>query len=446
MIEQFEQPNKWYQGSILVKMTVITLIILALLIPSSWIQSLIDERQENQAAMISKVSNQWSGSQLVQGPVLVLPYKKQVATPSAPNAPVGTKEILDNIYVLPQGLHFKTSLKTEPYEKGVFRVTVYTAQIGVEGAFSQPDLFKLGIDPAQVMFDKARLVFSISDLKGLKTNPIVKVQGQNYTPEPVTGDADFFEKSLQVSFPLSPAGNFEFSYKLDLKGSNEISFLHIGKTTEVELSNDWKTPKYTGRYLPDERDSLGNGTHAKWRMLYYNRPFPQQWVSNMNVLNNQKSVSEATFGVQLQTPIDDYRKVMRTNKYSTLIILLTFVSLFLTELIRKQNIHLFNYTLIGAAMIVFYILLLSFSEQIGFNYAYLLSSTATIALISSFTASLLENKKAALLFAIILSIFYGFIFIIIQLEEYSLLVGAVALFFIVAALMYFSRKINWDNH
>jgi inner membrane protein len=140
---------------------------------------------------------------------------------------------------------------------------------------------------------------------------------------------------------------------------------------------------------------------------------------------------------------------MRTSKYSALIILLTFISLFLTEVIRKQRIHVFNYILIGAAMIVFYTLLLSFSEQIGYNYAYLVASVAsvaTIGLIAFFMASLFKNTRAAMMFAAILSIFYGFTFVIIQLEDLSLMVGSIALFIIVATLMYFSRKINWSQH
>jgi inner membrane protein len=437
MIDQIpQQPRKWYQDSILVKLSVITLLILLLLIPSSWIQGLIDERQETQIKMGNNVSDRWSGSQLVQGPVLIIPYNKL--------APA--KGGLGYIYLLPEDVHIKANLKTELFQQGVFDITVYNSKVGVKGSFAQPNLIKLGIDPAQVMYDKARLLFSITDLKGLKNNPSVNIQGQTYAPEPTSGDVNPFERSLQVNFALPATGGIAFSYDLDLKGSNDINFLHIGKTTEVEYASDWKTPRYNGRYLPDTRDTTADGSSAKWHMLYYNRPFPQQWVNDDTVLNNHKSLEEATFGVRLQLPIDEYRKVMRTTKYSTLIILLTFVSLFLTELIRKQRIHLFNYTLIGAAMIVYYILLLSFAEQIGYNYAYLLSSTATIGLISFFTASLLNNKAAAALFAFILTVFYGFIFIIIQLEEYSLLVGGIALFVIVAALMYFSRKINWDNH
>ena len=144
-------------------------------------------------------------------------------------------------------------------------------------------------------------------------------------------------------------------------------------------------------------------------------------------------------------PVDEYQKTTRTSKYAILIILLTFISLFLTELIGKKKVHAFNYILIGAAMVIYYTLLLSFSEQIGYNWAYLVASVATIVLVSVFIASLLKNTTAAIIFGIILAVFYTFIFVIIQLEDLSLLIGSMALFAIVALLMYFSRKINWDS-
>jgi inner membrane protein len=288
-------------------------------------------------------------------------------------------------------------------------------------------------------------VFSLSDLKGLINNPAVQINKQSYVPEPIYGDNSPFEKGLQVTFALPNEDSLAFSYTLDLKGSNTLSFLHTGKTTDVEVTSDWKSPGFDGRYLPDSRSIGANGFTAKWHMLYYNRPFPQQWLNDDSLLT-KKNKEEATFGVRMQLPVDQYRETTRTAKYSILVILLTFVSLFLTELIRRQRIHLFNYTLIGAAMIVYYTLLLSFSEHMGFSIAYLIASVSTITLISWFTSSLLNNKSMALLFGSILGTFYGFIYVLVQLEELSLLIGSMALFIIVALLMYFSRKINWDRH
>jgi len=446
MTEQsIEKQHKWYQDSILIKSCVITILILVLLIPSAWIQGLITDREGYQQDNINSVSDKWSGKQFINGPVLMIPFRKEITATNSDNKTV-THEVIQTLYLLPQNLKIKADIKTQHFQYGIYDAIVYNAKVGIEGSFDKPDLNQLGISSDAIMYDKARLVFGLSDLKGLKNNPSITIQNHQFTPEPAIDDKLPFDKGLQVNLELPKDQSFSFSYQLDLKGSNELNFLHTGKTTDVEINSDWSNPGFNGRYLPDTRTVSQTGFNAKWHLLYYNRPFPQQWVNDKNVLNNDKALKEAIFGAKLQLPIDQYRKILRTTKYSTLIILLTFVSLFLTELIKKQSIHLFNYILIGAAMVVYYTLLLSFSEQIGYNYAYLLASASTIILISLFTSSLLKNRNVAALFAVILTVFYGFIFIIIQLEELSLLFGSIALFIVVAMLMYFSRKINWNNH
>jgi inner membrane protein len=448
MIEQQPQPQgfmNWLKESVTVKLAFIAVLTLLLLIPSLLIENLIRERAGRQEETVKEVSDQYSGSQLIQGPVLVIPYKKQVKEKDASGKET-TKETIQNLYVLPDELNYKANLNPDILHRGIFEVAVYNSNIKVSGNFRKADLNLLSLSADQLLPDKARLLFSVSDLKGLKTNPQIKVNEQTVTAEPTYGES-LFNNGLQVAVNL---GNLDktvpFEFSLDLKGSQELSFLHLGKTTDVEVAGNWNTPSFDGRYLPDSRKIDQNGFDAKWRMLYYNRPFPQQWVDDNGLLSNDKKTADATFGVKLRLPVDQYQKTMRSSKYSLLIIMLTFISLFLTELIGKQKIHVFNYILIGAAMIVYYTLLLSFSEQIGFNPAYLIASAATIGLIATFLASLLKNRKAALLFSFILTLFYTFIYVIIQLEDLALMIGSIALFIIVAALMYFSRKINWDRH
>jgi inner membrane protein len=445
-METYNQPSTQpFKESVLLKMLIIVVIALLLLIPSSWIQDLIHERSQRQEEITKEVSDTWSGRQLIQGPVLVIPYKKQVTQKDAANKVV-VKEYIETLYLLPEDLNIKAKLHPEERHRGIFKIEVYNATLNITGSFNRADLAKLQIDNNAMMLDKAKLVFGVSDLKGLKANPYIKVLNQTLNVEPVLNSGDMLDNGLQAAINLSTntSTKIPFSYTLDLKGSQSLNFVHTGKTTQVDVSGNWPSPKFDGRYLPDSYHITDKGFDAKWRMLYYNRPFPQQWAANDTLLNSLKNNKNALFGVELHVQVDDYQKTMRTSKYSILIILLTFVSLFLTEVIQKRKIHLFNYALIGAAMIVFYILLLSFSEQVGYNIAYLIAAIATIALITWFTASLLGNRKAASFFAFILSIFYGFVFVIIQLEDMSLLVGSIALFVIVSVLMYFSRKINWD--
>lgn len=449
MIHETESPQGftgWLKESVTVKLLFIGILILVLLIPSSMVNSLIDERADRQQEVIKDVSYNFAGSQIIKGPVMVIPYRVQVNEVDNNGKPIIKQEI-QNFYVLPDDLYIRANVNSEIIHRGIFKAVVYKTTVKINGDFAKADLSAAGISPDQVLFDKARLVFGISDLKGLKTNPVITAGGQAVTATPTYNNDASFTNGLQVALNLTGIGiqSLPFNYTLDLTGSDELSFLQLGKTTDVEVSGNWSSPSFDGRSLPDSRSISDNGFDAKWRMLYYNRPFPQQWAGTDTLLNSFTKQQDATFGVKLRLPVDEYQKTTRTSKYSILIILLTFISLFLTELIRKQKIHVFNYILIGAAMIIYYTLLLSFSEQIGFNGAYLLASVATITLVTAFIASLLRNMLAALLFACILSIFYIFIFVIIQLEDFALIMGSTALFIIIALLMYFSRKINWDR-
>ena len=436
----------WLKESITVKLMFIGMLVLLLLIPSAMIGDLIRERESRSLEMEKDVSDKWSGAQLIQGPVLVIPYKKAYNTTDANNKLV-MKEVIENYYVLPQHLHIKAAVICESLHRGMFETTVYNTQVKVWGDF-KAEIAKLGIAPAQLMLNRAKLTFSITDLKGLKTNPTIKLAGQTATAEPVFNEKGLFSNGLQaaINLPFLPDGDIPFNFDLDLKGSQELSFLHTGKTTDVEVSGNWPSPSFDGRYLPDYRKVNEKGFMARWGLVYFNRPFAQQWAANDTLINKMQTYENAIFGVKLKPSVDQYQKSMRTSKYGILIILLTFISLFLTELITKQKIHAFNYILIGAAMIVYYTLLLSFSEQVGFNLSYLIASVATIILVSVFIASLLKKKMVAMLFASILVLFYLFIYVIIQLEDLALLIGSMVLFVIISALMYFSRKISWDSH
>ena len=436
-----------FKESITFKLIFIGVLVLVLLIPSAMVDNLISERADRQQDVIKDISYNFAGSQQIKGPVLVIPYKAQEKDFNQ-SGKEETKEVVENLYILPDDLNIKATVSSEKMHRGIYDAVIYKTTVHVSGNFTKADLNALGLTPDQLMLDKAKVTFSISDLKGLKTNPVMKIGSQVLSASPTFNNESLFDNGLQVAINLTGLNDdkLPFDYSLDLTGSDELSFLQLGKTTDVVVNSNWNSPSFDGRSLPDTRKINDNGFSAHWRMLYYNRPFPQQWTANDSMLNNQAKQAQATFGVKLRLPVDEYQKTTRTSKYAILIVLLTFISLFLTELIRKQHIHSFNYILIGAAMIIYYILLLSFSEEIGFNYAYLVASIATVGLITVFIASLLKNKLAAFVFACILSVFYVFIYVIIQLEDFALMVGSIALFIIIALLMYFSRKINWDRH
>lgn len=311
------------------------------------------------------------------------------------------------------------------------------------------------------------MAISISDLRGIKNTPTFLMNDVNLPSEPsnnigfstVTNSVqspdpeEYIEqvayidqsksetKGIVSTMPWKSAEDFStsVSVQLDLKGSTQLFFVPTGKDTEVTLEGPWANPSFDGEFLPETRLVTDTSFKATWKILHYNRPFSQAWTEAGTALTG------ADFGARLLIPVDQYQKSIRTAKYGVLIILLTFVSLFLVEIIQKIRIHSFQYLLIGVALIIYYTLLLSFSEHLGYNLAYLISSLATVMLVSLYTRTFLSNWLMVSFFFGVISFFYGFIFVIIQLQDYSLLLGSIGLFLVIAAIMYFSRNIKWYN-
>jgi len=434
----------WFGESVLVKLGLIGFLTLLLLIPSEWIQSLIKERQNRQDEVINEISDKWSGSQLVEGPIMIIPYKTIISQKDI-NGKVSSAASLTNIYILPEMLNIVSKAIPEVLHRGIFDAVVYNNKIQVNGQFSALELKKSGINPAMIQWDKAKVAIGLSDLKGLKNNPAIKLGNSVYSVEPDFTSLNLFSNNLIILPDLTAEKNtaLSFHFELDFRGSSELKFQHLGKSTTVKVNGKWNNPSFTGRYLPEQRQVSDHGFSATWKMPYFNRPFPQQWEDINTKLNTEKN--GGAFGVKFILPVDQYQKTMRTAKYSILIILLTFISLFFTEMINKKKVHLLQYVLIGAAMSIYYTLLLSFTERVGFNFAYLIASVATVTLISIFIFMLLNNTKPAIIFGAILSIFYSFVYVIIQLQDLSLLFGSIGLFIIISVLMYLSAKMDWNK-
>lgn len=462
------QPEKinglvaWIGNSVLFKLATIGFLTLLLLIPSEWIQSLIKERQNRQEEVLKDISDKWSASQLLQGPVMILPYQTTRQLTDATGR-VSREDVLTNVYILPEKLVINSTVDPEVRHRGIFDAVVYNAKVNVSGSFSPLELEKSGINPDRILWHKARVAIGLSDLKGLKNNPIIKLADKQYVVEPDFTSLQLFSNNLIILPDLSKERKtaLPFSFSLDLRGSTELNFLHLGKTTEVKIQGVWKDPSFTGRYLPENPKIDKDGFTAEWKLPFFNRPYSQQWIADNTKLdtriasaikspteatvNLESKIDEAFFGVRFLLPIDQYQKTMRSAKYSFLIILLTFLSLFFTELLYKKKVHILQYVLIGAAMTIYYTLLLAFSERIGFNNAYLLASVSTVVLVSTFITMLLKTKKPALIFGSILSTFYIFIFVIIQLQDLALIFGSIGLFFTVAVMMYLSARMDWNN-
>jgi inner membrane protein len=421
------------------------------------------ERESRAEEVMQEVSGKWSGSQTLSGPILVIPFK---ATRKLDHGKDGIEleEYTEKYFLMPETLSITGQVTPTVLHRGIFDAAVYSSELDTKANFSRPDFKSLNIDEEKVVWKDAYMIFAITDLRGISDNPVFTVGGNAKPTEPSSNLGISVRKLTRVTNSAYPSpeqadiadlssngiiarlgwmSEQDFagatSIKIKLKGSQRLSFNPTGKTTTVQLNGTWKDPSFDGEFLPEDRKISEQGFSATWKILHYNRPFSQQWIES------GEKLSGAEFGVTLIVPVDQYQKSIRTSKYGQLIIILTFVALFLVEITKKIRIHPFQYILIGAALIIYYTLLISFSEQVGYNVAYWVASLATVGLISFYSVSFLKSRQLVTLFTSLLVIFYTFIFIIVLQQDFSLLLGSIGLFLIVGSLMYFARKVTWYN-
>lgn len=427
--------------NIFFKIGIIMVLILILLIPTSMVKDLIEEREDVQTDAIDEVSSKWGSGQTITGPFISIPYDSYVKRFNKKDSINEIVKIKEWAHFLPDKLDIYGEINPEKRYRGIYEVVVYESKLKINGNFNNIDFKKLDIETKNVHFDKATLNFGINDLKGIEKQVSLNWNNKSISFNSGTSTKQIVSSGINAQVPIRTDSivNYEFTTEIDLKGSQYLYFTPVGKTTDVIIKSNWSTPSFTGTYLPDERNVSNEGFTSNWNILHLNRNFPQEWTGS------KYQIEDSSFGTDLLLPVDNYKKSYRVAKYAILFLVLTFMTFFFVEIMRNVFIHPVQYLLVGIAIIVFYTLLLSFSEHIQFNFSYILASILTLLLISLYTTAILKSKQFGLLIFGILFIMYTFIFTIIQLEDYALLIGSLGMFIILGFVMYLSRKIDWYN-
>lgn len=436
MENQSPEVNLFQRYAPVIKAMVILMLAVILLIPAVMLQDLIRERHAYQQSVTASINDQWGKSQTVTGPVLVVPYRVPKTTDTQAAGAVLYA------YLLPEKLAINGKLHPELRSRGIYKTAVYDSNLDLKGNFNSLALNSLGIDPAWVLLDQVSLSVGVSDLRGISSEVKMVYNNSDYSFTPGVANQDLYPSGILTRVPVQlqegklVAGDFDIHF--DLKGSEQLFFSPVGSFTQVNLESDTMEPSYEGDFLPKTHSSHGKGFTASWQVLQLNRNYPDAWTGNTYHMEH------GNFGVRLMTSIDAYQQTSRASKYAILIIGLTFMVFYFIEMLQGRSVHPLQYSLIGAALIVFYTLLLSISEQTNFDVAYLLASIMTIGLITGFTGSMFRKLGTSLTVAGSLSFLYGFIYVILQSEDNALLMGSLGLFVILAVLMYVSRKVRFD--
>ncbi|MCB9333839.1 MAG: cell envelope integrity protein CreD [Lewinellaceae bacterium] len=430
----------WVQTSLLVKLASIGFLTLVLLIPNVMIQDLVRERQNRQSEAISEVSASWGAAQTVTGPVLSIPYSEWVQMENDKRV-----ESIQTAYFLPQALRVNGKVDPELRKRGIYEIVLYQSDLMISGTFDKPDFAALNIRPEDVHWDQAKLSLGIAGMSGIKNSIQLDWAGMGIRLEPGTANSKVLLSGVSNAVPVDAETEaYAFSIPLKLNGSGYLKFEPVGKETTVALESGWSSPSFEGDFLPDQREIRPEGFSASWKVLDLNRNYPQQWKGAEYSFGTGNHPS-AHFGVRLVQTVDEYAKTERSSKYAILVIGLTFLIYFFFETLRRFHIHPFQYLLVGLALSVFYLLLLSLSEHLGFNTAYAVATAATIGLITVYSAGVFKNLRMTVQLTLLLGLIYGFIFIVLQLEDYALLTGSIGIFAALAAVMYYSRNVDWYN-
>jgi len=439
-----EKAGNWVKTSIMLKMVTIGFLLLILMIPENMVESLIRERSRAREGVVDEVSSKWGNAQTLTGPVLTIPYNTR---------------IFENgkYYIQKQYAHFlpsdlKVTGDVNPHQKhrGIYDVMLYDADLHVTGSFDEIDITALNLNDSDMVWEEAEIAIGITDMRGITEVISVNWQNEKVVMEPGVEMASMLKSGVNGKVAMRTFTENEngvktintfkpikFNYPLKVLGSSNLRFAPIGKQTNVTLNSAWADPKFDGAFLPQDPQISDSGFVAEWKVIYHNRNYPQQW------LHNKYKFDGSTFGVDLIVPVDEYQKTLRSAKYASLIVLLTFLTFFFIEIANNIRIHPLQYVLVGSALVLFYTLLLSISEHFGFNTAYIVSTILVAGLIGFYGTVIFRDKKMASFLTAGLGGIYAFMYFVLNSQDYALLMGSIGLFVILAIVMYATRNIKF---
>ena len=451
--QEKQQSNKftyWLKTSITARMLMVGFLVIVLLIPLSYIDSLIRERSFRQTDVVNEINEKWGDDVLIYGPVLKLPYKtyseKTTYNDKTKTYLTETETHTNYAYIFPEKLDLDSNINSKSMYLGNFESSVYTSKTNISGTFGIPSLQSKDIKAEDILFEKATIIYKTTNLKGIKTEMAITLNGDNYNFETNFNNSRNTKNRLE-ELETGHLNKDLFSSKIDFKmdvtydGSRAFQIIPVGKTTTLKMASNWSDPKFIGAYSDNDetRNINPDGFTADWKVLSINRAFSQLY------LNNMPNLKQFSFGTEFVVLVDEYQKSERSAKYGFLVIGLTFLIFFLIQTMSKIHIHPFQYLMIGLALTMFYTLLVSISEHSNFLKAYLVAAISVVILITLYSKSILKSLKFSGVIGVSLTALYTFIYVIIQLENYALLVGSIGLFLILASVMFVSRKIDWHN-
>jgi inner membrane protein len=472
MISSSPTPSAFEQirNSQFTKLFIVGFLVLLLQIPTLMMYGLIQERQNIRQQAITEVTGKWGNAQIVAGPRLMVPYIKRITKDGKATA------LTQKATFLPDQLNITGVMDSQTRHRGIFEIPVYTSKLDIQGKFDRPDLSTWGVKDEDILWDRSELIVQVADTRAITNQVTVNWNNANIPLDPGLGklhnpanslnpnpdngalsrDAYGSGKTIQVNGSLSAntgihavlrgrmeGKTFNFRLPLEIRGSEQLAFVPMGKFTKVALTSNWNNPSFQGGWLPEKPKVTKDGFEATWDVSFLGRNFPQQW--NVDAPVNEQTIFDSRFGVDLISPTDNYRLAERSIKYNFLFLVLTFAVLWLFEVVAKLRVHPLQYLMVGVAMCLFYLLQLALSEHLGFHHAYALASFAVVVMITGYTMSVLRAKRRGGIVGVMQVSLYSYLYVVLASQDYSLLLGSIGLFVFLGVVMFLTRRVDWFN-
>ena len=449
----FGKINQWARNSISLKLMVIGVFVLILIIPSEMVQSLISERETTRNQAISEIWRTWGDKQVLAGPVVSVPV---VTYKSMPNGTVESSTRF--LHFLPENLSVSGKVVPLKRYRSIYEVVLYSSDLIVKGNFKPLVPKGLNVQAADIKWDKAYVTFGISDMKGVKENIDLAWNDSVFRMQPGVPVHDIIKGGVSIPVAIDPAIDNKFSFKLQLNGSRLLAFLPFASEMNVNLTSSWANPSFEGAFIPTDKNVTKNGFTAKWKILELNRNYGQFGLDNFINTGGEEPSKEifdkdrispdnstGAFGVNLIMPVDQYQRTTRAAKYGVLFVILTFVTFFFFELLRKKYVHPLQYLIVGFAIMLFYLLLLSFAEYLLFDIAYLISAVVVTLMVMLYAGAIFSNRKYGIIVGLILFMLYAYFYTLLQLQLYSLLFGSIGMAVMLSVIMLLTRNLHRER-
>ena len=450
-----------------IKLLFVGLVSLVLIVPLLLVYALVYDRQDQSETAQASINAGWGGPQVLSGPVMVVPFR----TTQTQNEVVDGKqvsrvvEVEKLLYISPVTDRVTTRIEPEERRKSIYRSVLFTARTEGSAMFALPaDLARFGVTRERLLWDRAELRIGASDARGLTTGGTIMAGGKPLEVQPGKGPAASGGQGFFAFLNWDGTGQLKVDYAFGLRGSRTISLVPRGGSTSWEVSSPWPSPSFAGAFLPEKPQVSDKGFKASYTVdkLALGQPpvatedfgAPQDtgdYAPRVTMLEPGMTASEAVGGpsravsVSLIETVDLYSKVDRSVKYGFLFIGFTFLAFFLFDVVGGARVAAVEYLLTGAGLVLFFVLLLAFAEVIGFTAAYLVASGAVIGLLTAYSAAVLKSWKRARFIGALLVGLYALLFVLLNLEAWSLMIGSVLLFVALAGVMYATRNVDWGS-